>query len=169
MAQIAYVRASVWLRSFLSLAVVFVALSNPGHAAEKVEAAPGIFVSLKKYNGNLSEQPFFGFQDPLVKLQERFAAQVSGLITAAASRETAIHKISDEGLAALAGNDFITAGKRFNTAYLIDPSHSIVFHNFALLVEQRFQDFEYAEELYDIAKTRPGRLPSLNAAHGRLL
>jgi predicted Zn-dependent protease len=61
------------------------------------------------------------------------------------------------------------AAKRFNQAFLLAPERSEVYHGLAAVVQTRFNDDEFAEELFKIARKQPDPLKNVNADYGRLL
>jgi Flp pilus assembly protein TadD len=62
-----------------------------------------------------------------------------------------------------------TAAKRFNQAYLLDPSQSGVYQGFGAVVADRFKDFVYADELFRTAALMKMPSKALSADHGRML
>ena len=61
------------------------------------------------------------------------------------------------------------AARRFNQAFLLDPRQSSVYHSFAAIADEKFNDRAYAEELFLIAKALPNPMIMLNAEYGRFL
>jgi Tfp pilus assembly protein PilF len=138
-------------------------------AAETVQVAPGVYVTKKNYPVPESEQPFYGFvtKTPAqVAADEKFMSEILRLST---SRQGALEDALKRGWRALSSGDSITAGRRFNQAYLLGPDQSGVYHAFAALVQMRFNDAEYADELFRVALKQPNRSETLRADYGRFL
>jgi Tfp pilus assembly protein PilF len=137
--------------------------------AEIVEVAPGVQVTKKTYSAPANEQPFFGF---IVKDSAQQAADenfVKAMIEAVGTREKAFEEASNRGWRALGKNNAAEAAQRFNQAFLLAPEQSRVYHGFAAVVQIRFLDAEFAEELFRMASKQPNPLKTLNADYGRVL
>ena len=103
----------------------------------------------------MNEQPFFGF---VVKEQYMLDADRKFIETAMEgnpNREKLPPVCSVTAGMAFQRSDFVTAGRRFNQAYLFAPGESGIYFAFAALAEARFKDDEFAEELFRVARTRP--------------
>jgi Tfp pilus assembly protein PilF len=153
-------QAAGWLATLLSI---------HSAAAETVEVAPGVQVTKKTYAAPVNEQPFFGF---IVKDAAQQAADenfVKALIGAAGTPEKALDETSKRGWRAIAAGNAPEAAKRFNQAFLLAPEQSRVYHGFAAVVQIRFRDNDFAEELFKIASKQPNPLKTLNADYGRAL
>lgn len=137
--------------------------------AEMVEVAPGVKVTKKVYSGPINEQPFFGFVEKTPAMRAIDDAFVSGIIQAAGTREKAFEETALRGWKALALGNLPEAAKRFNQAFLLAPERSEVYHGLAAVVQTRFNDVEFAEELFKIARKQPDPLKNVNADYGRLL
>lgn len=138
-------------------------------AAEAVEVAPGVRVTKKHYPVPDNEQPFFGFiiKTPAqISADETFTSKVAQLST---SRERIVSETLKRGWTALTSGDLVTAGRRFNQAYLLGPDQSGIYHAFAALVQTRFNDTEYADELFRVALKQPNPAETLRADYGRFL
>ena len=159
-------RHRLWLAA---AAVVLLALLSNAANAETVEVAPGVRVTKKTFPVPANEQPFFGFIAKSQALRESDAKFIAAAITAVGSPDKAADEILRRGWVALASRNMVEAGRRFNQAYLVDPGRSGVYHSFAVLAAERFNDTGYAEELFNLAKIRPHPLRHLNADYGRLL
>jgi predicted Zn-dependent protease len=156
------------MRSIIVLFVLMLALISSA-VAETVEVAPGVRVTKKTYAVPANEQPFFGFvtKNPAqVAADEKFIADVVQL---SGSRQRALGETLKRGWAALFSGDAVVASRRFNQAYLLAPEQSGIYHAFAALVQTRFNDTEYADELFRIALKQPDPSKNLRADYGRLL
>jgi len=137
--------------------------------AEVVQVAPGLSITKKTYSVPQNEQPFYGFSGKttdLIAADEKFIAQV---IQVSGSRERALDEALRRGWNALASGDAVTASRRFNQAYLIAPEQSRTYHAFAALVQTRFNDTEFADELFRVALKQPNPGVTLRADYGRFL
>ncbi|HWM49220.1 MAG TPA: tetratricopeptide repeat protein [Xanthobacteraceae bacterium] len=137
--------------------------------AQCVDVAQGVCVTRKTYSAPANEQPFHGFADTSPAMREADAALVTQVLASGLTREQGAEQALRRGWAALQAGDFITAGHRFNQAYLLDPQGSATYHAFAALADVRFKDSAYAEELFLIARRLPRPAPTLNADYARLL
>ncbi|HEY4204174.1 MAG TPA: hypothetical protein VGM35_04075 [Xanthobacteraceae bacterium] len=151
--------------------VFVLALLGPLSAAsaQMVEVAPGVQVTRKTYSAPSNEQPFFGFADKTAKQRAEDAKFVTDITAAAGSKEKAFDIAMLRGWQAITANRFGEAAKRFNQAYLLAPEQSGVYHGFAMVVQGRFNDLGYADELFKLARKQPDPLKALNADYGRLL
>ncbi|HEX6001674.1 MAG TPA: hypothetical protein VFZ16_20105 [Hyphomicrobiaceae bacterium] len=137
--------------------------------AEIVEVAPGVRVTKKTYPVPMNERPFYGFATKppsLIALDEEF---VANMIRDTGSRQRALDEALKRGWNAFHSRDFVIASRRFNQAYVIMPEASGVYHAFAALVQTRFNDMDYADELFRIALKQPEPSQMLRADYGRHL
>lgn len=144
-------------------------ISVSSAAAEVAVVAPDVSVTKKSYPVPDNEQPFFGFVSKTpaqILADEKFTAQI---VQVSGSRALALDEVLKRGWKALASGDMAMASRRFNQAYLIAPDQSRVYHAFAALVQARFNDTEYAEELFRVAFKQPNPSETLRADYGRLL
>jgi Tfp pilus assembly protein PilF len=151
--------------------VILLAALAFGHSAsaETVEVAPGVQVSKRTYSAPVNEQPFYGF---IVKDAAQRAADesfVTAVIQATGSREKAFDETTNRGWRAIAAGNAAVAAQRFNQAFLLAPEQSRVYHGLAAVAQIRFQDVDFAEELFRIARKQPNPLKTLNADYGRVL
>jgi Tfp pilus assembly protein PilF len=156
------------MRTIVAFFILALALVLPA-MAETVEVAPGVRVTKKTYSVPSNEQPFFGF---VIKTQAQIAADeklTSEIAQLSVSRERILSETLKRGWAALTSGDLVTAGRRFNQAYLLNPSESGIYHAFAALVQTRFNDREYADELFQVALKQPHPAETLRADYGRFL
>jgi Tfp pilus assembly protein PilF len=150
-------------------AFFIMALLISSAVAETVEVAPGVRVTKKHYPAPDDEQPFFGFvtKTPAqIAADEKFTTEVSRL---SASRQHIVDETLKRGWKALISGDLVTAGRRFNQAYLLSPDQSGIYHGFAALAQTRFNDTEYADELFRVALKQPNPAETLRADYGRFL
>jgi Tfp pilus assembly protein PilF len=151
-------------------ALLFLTLVSASPAfAETVEVAPTVHVTKKTYPVPTNEQPLFGFA-PKAPLQtaadEKFIAEVVHLF---GSRQRALEETLKRGWSAFLSGNLVVASRRFNQAYLIAPEQSEIYHAFAALVQTRFNDTDYADELFRIALKQPEPTQLLRADYGRFL
>lgn len=155
-------------RTGVAAAAVALLLSGVA-SAQCVTVAPDICVSERKYNAPVNEQPFFGFAQKtpaMVDADQKFLAEA---LPPGTDKDRVVQRALVVGWDAFGKGDFVTAGRRFNQAFLLDPRRSGVYHSFAALVQERFGDAAYAEELFRVAKSLPKPMRALNADYGRLL
>ena len=156
------------MRSLAALLLLTI-VSASSAFAETVEAAPGLHVTKKAYPVPTNEQPFYGFAPKtpfLATVDEKFIADV---VQNFGSRQRAFDEALKRGWSAFLSGDLVTASRRFNQAYLLAPERSGVYHGFAALVHTRFNDMDYADELYRIALKQPEPSQFLRADYGRFL
>jgi Tfp pilus assembly protein PilF len=138
--------------------------------AEMVEVAPGVRVTKKTFNAPLNEQPFYGFTE--FSAQQRAANEefVKGALdVTGGDRKKAVDEIVTRGWVSFFEGKLDEAARRFNQAFLVDPQQSSVYHSFAAIADERFNDRAYAEELFVIARALPNPMIMLNADYGRFL
>ncbi len=137
--------------------------------AQKVEVAPGVVVTRKTYQVPSNEAPFFNFIEKNEGQKATDERLIAGLIQQGYGRAEAADAAIVSGTRIfLQDRDVATAAKRFNQAYLLDPQQSGIYHGFAMVVTDRFKDFEYADELYRVAARMKSPAASLSADHGRM-
>jgi Flp pilus assembly protein TadD len=137
---------------------------------ETVEVAPGVSLERRVYPAPANEAPFFNFAAPTehqTAANERFVREVLARVP---DRGKAAQMTTAAGWQALIGrNDFGTAGRRFNQAFLLDPMESSIYQGFGAIAASRFKDFVFANELFLIAARMKSPLKTLAADHGRVL
>jgi len=138
--------------------------------AQKVEVAPGVIVTRKTYPVPLNEAPFFNFAEKNAAQQAADRQLIANILQQVPDRSRAAEAALESGTQAfLERQDFTTAAKRFNQAYLLDAQLSGVYHGFAMVAAARFKDFEYSDELFRVAARMKAPSLSLSADHGRTL
>jgi Tfp pilus assembly protein PilF len=156
------------MKILLAILTLTIMSANPA-VADTVEVAPGVQVTKKVYSVPENEQPFFGFVEktsPQIAADEKFTAEI---VQALGSRQKALDETLKRGWSALQSGDLGMAGRRFNQAYLISPEQSRVYHAFAVLVQLRFNDADYADELFRAALKQSNPNATLRADYGRFL
>lgn len=154
---------------FLRYAFAAVVIVLPQAAyAQCVQVAPDVCIIKKSYNAPVEEQPFYGFADKTPAMIDADRKFVLEVVTKFSKEKGFEHSLS-RATEALASNDFATAARRFNQAFLLEKRDSRVYHGFAIIAQQRFRDAGFAEELFKIAQRLPNRAASLNGDHGRSL
>jgi Tfp pilus assembly protein PilF len=137
--------------------------------AETIEVAPGIRVTKKSYIAPGNEQPFYGFVTKTPAQLEADEKIKSELLKLSDSPQRILDELLRIGWRSLASGDLVTAGRRFNQAYLLAPEQSRIYQAFAALVQTRFNDTEYADELFRVALKQPNPAATLRADYGRFL
>jgi predicted Zn-dependent protease len=153
------VRRGLWFLSWL--------LAAAPSVAETVVVAPGISVTRRSYDAPLNEMPFFGFR---AKTPEQLAADQTFITSVEANggRELGFRRALQLAQQALPTNDFASAARRYNQAYLLMPAAPEIYHGFAIIAVARFKDAAYAEELFATAsRLKPGD-PAILADQARL-
>lgn len=151
----------------IGVAAVLLVLGNAN--AETVEVAPGVQVTKTTFTAPPNEQPFFGFVDKTAEQRAADAKFVAEVTAAAGSKDKAFDVIVLRGWKAFMANRPGEAAKRFNQAYLLSPEQSRVYHGFAAVAQARFNDLDFAVELFKLARKQPAPLKALNADYGRVL
>jgi Flp pilus assembly protein TadD len=159
------------MNKFVPIIVLILGIGTPSLAkAQKVEVAPGVTVTRKTYQVPINEAPFFNFAVRNAAQKAADEQLVAGVLQQIPDRSKAAGAALKSGTQAFLENqDFSTAAKRFNQAYLLDPQQSGIYHGFAMVVAARFKDFEYSDELFRVAARMKAPSLSLNADHGRTL
>lgn len=155
------------MKSFVAFLLLMIALTPA--RAETVEVAKDVRVTKKSFAAPSNEQPFFGFAEKTPEqraVDERF---VNDVVQAAGSREKAFDATMQRGWLLVSKGNLSEAAKRFNQAYLLAPDQSAIYHSFAVIAVGRFNDAQYADELFKTAQTRPAPMKALSADYGRFL
>jgi predicted Zn-dependent protease len=152
-----------------AIALLGVLISIEPALAETVEVAPGVKLTRKLYSAPLNEQPFYGFAEKPAVLREADERFLASVIQLTGSREKAFQATTLRGWRALGSGNVSEAARRFNEAFLLMPEESEVYHGLAAIAQSRFNDAEFAEELFKIAQKQPHPLKTLNADYGRAL
>ena len=137
--------------------------------AETIEVAPGVQVTKTTYEAPADEQPFYGFAIRTAEQRAADAKLVVDLTAAAGTRQKAFDAVTVRGWKAITAGRTAEAAKRFNQAFLLEPEQSSVYHGFAMIVQMRFNDLTFADELFRLARRQPHPLKALNTDYGRLL
>lgn len=145
------------------------ALSAPAQA-QKAAVAAGVQVTRKTFPVPDNEAPFFNFADKTSAQRASDEAFVGSVLKQIPDRSKAAQATASAGWRTLIQNqDFATAAKRFNQAYLLDPTQSSIYHGFAAVSASRFRDYDYADELFRAAARMNAPSKSLDADHGRVM
>ncbi|HEY8383699.1 MAG TPA: tetratricopeptide repeat protein [Microvirga sp.] len=138
--------------------------------AQPVEVAPGVTVNRRVYPVPANEAPFFNFAAKSADQKaadDALVARVRG--TGIDPRHAAQRALAQGWQAVIQGQDFATGARRFNQAYLLDPSESGIYQGFAAIAASRFKDFAFADELFRIAARMRNPSPALPADHARVM
>jgi Tfp pilus assembly protein PilF len=154
---------------FRAIALLVMLISVRPALAQTIEVAPGIQVTKKTYSAPINEQPFYGFVEKSPALREADEQFLKGIVMLTGSRQAAFKQTTMRGWKALSAGNFPEAALRFNEAYLLLPEQSEVYHGLGALAQARFNDVEFAEELFKIALRQPDPSKLVNADYGRLL
>jgi Flp pilus assembly protein TadD len=160
------------MRKGARLALLAGALIGFASAAEaqKVGVAPGVTVTRRTYSVPVNEAPFYNFMEKTAGQKENDDQFVAEALKVVPDRsKVAQHAIGRGWQALITQRDYATAAKRFNQAFLLDPTASGVYHGFAAVAGSRFRDFEFADELFRIAARMKSPARTLSADHGRML
>lgn len=151
------------------LIVLVLLLTAQAALAEVVEVAPGIKVTKRTYSAATNEQPFYGFIEKSSLLDDADKRFLKTIVDQTGSREKAFHETALRGWTALRRGNPAEAARRFNEAFLLLPEESEVYHGLAAVAQTRFNDIEFADELFKIARKQPNPLKTVNADYGRML
>lgn len=164
-----WARAQVLAGLLAGLAMMFgILVAQPAHA-ETVEVAKDVRLTKKAFNAPVNEQPFFGFADKTPEQRAVDEKFVTDVIAAAGSREKAFEATVQRGWSLISKGSYAEAAKRFNQAYLLSPEQSAIYHGFAVIAVARFNDQDFADELFRQARKQPAPLKALSADYGRFL
>ena len=159
------------MRNCAAMFLWFLAALLPAAAqGQKVEVAPGVSVSRRTYQVPENEAPFFNFAQKNEAYKAADRQFIDGVLTKVPDRAKAARlSIAAGDRALLEGDDAATAAKRYNQAHLLDPQQSGIYHGFAMVVAVRFNDIDYADDLFRVAARLKSPKPNLKADHGRML
>jgi Tfp pilus assembly protein PilF len=152
-----------------ALALLLMLLSIGPTLAETVEVAPGVKVTKKVYSAPVNEQPFYGLAEKSVAMHEADERFLTSVVQLTGSREKAFQATTLRGWRALGSGNASEAARRFNEAFLLMPEESEVYHGLAAVAQTRFNDTDFAAELFEVARKQLHPLKTLNADYGRLL
>lgn len=156
-------------KHIIALILIFGSTFSADAQSQKIEVAPGVSVTHRTYQVPINEAPFFNFSEKNEAQRKADQKLIENVLREIPERSKAADAAIAAGTRVLLGeNDVSTAAKRFNQAYLFDPQQSGVYHGFAMVVASRFQDFEYADELFRIAARMKSPSRALSADHGRM-
>ncbi len=141
-----------------AIALLLVLLSIGPALAETVEVAPGVKVTKRVYSAPVNEQPFYGFADKSAAMREADEHFLASVIQLTGSREKAFQATMLRGWRALGSGNASEAARRFNEAFLLMPEQSEVYHGLAAVAQVRFNDTEFADELFRVARKQPNPL-----------
>jgi Tfp pilus assembly protein PilF len=156
------------IRATLAVALALWLAAFPARA-ETVEVAPGVQVTKRSYPAPINEQPFFGFVVKDAAQREADEKFVTALTQATGSREKAFLETTARGWKAISTGNAAEAARRFNQAFLVGSEQSSLYHGMAIVAMIRFNDPDFADELFSVARRQPGPLKALNADYGRVL
>jgi predicted Zn-dependent protease len=119
--------------------------------SETITVATGITVSRRDFEAPVNEVPFYGFR---AKTPEQLAADAKLLaeVDSSVGRPAGVQRLFDLAAKALSSGDAATAAMRLNQAYLLSPGEARVYSGLAAVVALRFNDPQYADELFQIAQ-----------------
>lgn len=159
------------MKLFLRTICITLLLAVPAQhlRAQTAEVAPGVRVTKKTFDAPIMEQPFYGFAEKAPELKAADEKFIAAVIQVAGTREKAFEETVRRGWSAFFANNIPEATRRFNQAFLLDPAQSQIYHGFAIITQVRFNDSEYADELFRVARTRTNPSRNLNADYGRFL
>jgi Tfp pilus assembly protein PilF len=163
------VRLACFRPACRAIALLLVLLSIGPVLAETVEVAPGVKVTKRVYSAPVNEQPFYGFAEKSAAMREADERFLASVIQLTGSREKAFQATTLRGWRALGSGNAPEAARRFNEAFILMPEQSEVYHGLAAVAQVRFNDTEFAEELFKVARKQPNPLKTLNADYGRVL
>ncbi|HRE21630.1 MAG TPA: tetratricopeptide repeat protein [Rhabdaerophilum sp.] len=135
------------------------------------DIAPGVSVKQRAFDAPINEQPYFGFAQKTDAQKAADAKFIEAItVRGGMSREQGGAEVADAGWQFIAQRkDWATAAKRFNQAWLLDPARSDIAHGFALVVSERFNNLDYAIELFEAAARLKHPLVALPVDHARVL
>jgi Tfp pilus assembly protein PilF len=162
-------RSSCFKLAWHAIALLAMLVCARPAPAETVEVAPGVQVTKRTYSAPSNEQPFFGFAVKNSAQRTADESFVKAVTEAVGTREKAFDETTKRGWRAISSGNIAEAAQRFNQAFLLAPEQSGVYHGFAAVAQTRFNDFDFADELFKIARKQPNPLKTLNADYGRAL
>jgi len=145
------------------------ALTASAAAAEQVEISSGVYVTKKSFPAPADEQPFYGFREKTPQELKADKDLLDALAKKGYAKSYAFNRAMANGWLAYKNGKLDLATRRFNQAYLIDPTQSAVLHAFAVVAQVRFRDDDYAEELFKTGAAMDNRRPGFMADYGRFL
>lgn len=116
----------------------------------------------------LNEQPMFGGlpkSPAMIKADEELIASAAKYGSRAKTSDMSVTL----GWRYLGKRDIPAAMKRFNQAWLLDPTNGDAFHGFAVIVMDRDHDAAKADQLFQQGLSAPRQSPGIYLDYGRFL
>jgi Tfp pilus assembly protein PilF len=132
-----------------------------------IGVAGGASAATKDYPPN--QQPMYGGIEKTPAMKAADEAYIKSVLAAGYTRAGASKEASKLGFQYLEKDDAATAMKRFNQAWLLDPTNGDCYHGFALVLLGRDGDVRGGEAMFRKALSYPSALAGANADYGRFL
>jgi len=116
-----------------------------------------------------NEIPMYGGINKTEEMKKADADLIAGVEKAGYSRQSAAQEAVRKAWIYFEKGDFLTAMKRFNQAWLLDPENGDVYHGFALIVHQRDNAISEAEKYFHMALSKSRVSVNAYVDYGRFL
>ena len=116
-----------------------------------------------------NEQPMFGGIQKTAAMKKADDDYIRSVVAAGYTRESGAQAAVELGFKYFSKGDFVTAMKRFNQAWLLNPKLGDTYHGFALVLIERDGNDWGAEQLFRKALSFPDTWAGANSDYGRFL
>jgi len=116
-----------------------------------------------------NEQPMYGGIEKTPAMKKADDEYIQRVLTSGYTRESGARAAVELGFRYFSKNDFATAMKRFNQAWLLDPRLGDTYHGFALVLIERDGNDWGAEQLFRKALSMPNTWAGAYSDYGRFL
>lgn len=116
-----------------------------------------------------SEIPMYGSAGKPRKLSARDAAFIADLEKAGKTRQGVAREILAKAWDAYGRQDYKSAIRQFNYAWVLDPENGDAYHGFALISTVRDKNADEAERHFRTAISKPGVSVNAYVSYGRFL
>lgn len=114
-------------------------------------------------------QPMYGESPKSTAQQDADSKFISNILSKGYTRQSGAIALVASGLKKFRSEDLITAMKRFNQAWLLDPDNSDVYLGFAILQAEQNAPAAEVDRLFKISLSKSNVIPSTYVDYGRFL
>jgi tetratricopeptide (TPR) repeat protein len=116
-----------------------------------------------------NEQPMYGGIQKTAAMKKADDEYIQRVLASGYTRQSGARAAVELGFRYFSKNDFATAMKRFNQAWLLDPGLGDTYHGFALVLIERDGNDKDAEAMFRKALSLPSTWAGAYSDYGRFL
>jgi len=117
----------------------------------------------------INQVPMYGEREKTEDMKRADAALISGVEQQGLSRDEGAKQAVRSGWSYWAKQDYVTAIKRFNQAWLLDPENGNAYHGFALITSMRNGSPDEVERFFKLAVSKTKVDATAFVDYGRFL